>query len=187
MVRGPQIALWTAGVVVLTLIVNAPLLPILVDWTGLAEVSAVKARIRAKAVRALLRYTKAAIYDLQHDEDEMLRGEPCTCPATAANGPLCAVRLPPLDPLPTRPWLVFFEQNCEIESGIAGVDWKTIRQEVDMSEKLGHLMTGPSGKQPRKAYVRCPSAVHTSDVTQHQRVWTSPAALWSRMQYGLHC
>ena len=67
--------------VVLSLVVNAPLLPILVDWTGLAEVSAVKARIRAKAVRALLRYTKAAIYDLQHDEDEMLRGEPCNCPA----------------------------------------------------------------------------------------------------------
>ena len=46
-----------------------------------------------------------------------------------------------------------------------------------MSVKLGDLMTGPSGKQPRKAYVRSPSDVHTSDVTQHQRVWTSPAAL----------
>lgn len=58
----------------LSLLTNAPILPILVRWTGLAEVPPVKARSRAKAVRALIRYTKAAIHDLQHDEDEMLRG-----------------------------------------------------------------------------------------------------------------
>ncbi len=70
-----QIALWTAGVVTLTLLINAPLLPILIRWTGLAEVSPVKATMRARAARALVRYSKAAIHDLQHDEDEMLRGE----------------------------------------------------------------------------------------------------------------
>ena len=33
-----------------------------------------KQRIRAKAVRALVRHTRTAITELQHDEDEMLRG-----------------------------------------------------------------------------------------------------------------
>ena len=69
-----QLALWTAGIVVLTLVINAPMIPKLVEWTGLAEISPVKVRIRAKAIRALERYTQAAIHDLQHDEDEMLRG-----------------------------------------------------------------------------------------------------------------
>ena len=35
----------------------------------------VQTRMRGKAARALLRYTKTAIDDLQHDEDEMLRGQ----------------------------------------------------------------------------------------------------------------
>ena len=39
--------------------------------------------MRGKAARALLRYTKTAVQDLQHDEDEMLRGSrprPAACP-----------------------------------------------------------------------------------------------------------
>ena len=59
----------------MTLLINAPILPRLIEWTGLAEISSVKYDLRAKAVRAVLRYTKTAIHDLQHDEDEMLRGE----------------------------------------------------------------------------------------------------------------
>ncbi len=70
-----QLAQWTAGIVVLTLLINAPLMPALLRWTGLADVSPVKARMRAKAERALLRYTETAIHDLQADEDEMLRGK----------------------------------------------------------------------------------------------------------------
>jgi hypothetical protein len=42
--------------------------------TGLADVPPVKQRLRAKAARALLRYTESAIVDLQTDEEEMLRG-----------------------------------------------------------------------------------------------------------------
>ena len=34
----------------------------------------VQIRMRGKAARALLRHTKTAMQDLQHDEDEMLRG-----------------------------------------------------------------------------------------------------------------
>ena len=71
-----QITLWTAGIVVLTLLVNAPLMPVLLKWTGLAKVSPVKRRIRAKAARALQRYAVQALQELQADQDEMLRGRP---------------------------------------------------------------------------------------------------------------
>jgi hypothetical protein len=72
--RGVQLAQWTAGMVVLTLLINAPLMPSLLRWTGLAGVSPVKQRMRAKAQRVLLRYTDTAIRELQQDEDELLRG-----------------------------------------------------------------------------------------------------------------
>ena len=63
---------------ILTLLINAPLMPHLLKWTRLNEVSRVKRRMRGKAARALLRYTRTALEDLQHDEDEMLRGtSPC--------------------------------------------------------------------------------------------------------------
>ena len=75
-----QLALWTAGIVVCTLLVNAPLMPLILRWTRLNEISPVKLRMRGKAARALLRYTGTAIEDLQHDEDEMLRGELCHSP-----------------------------------------------------------------------------------------------------------
>lgn len=66
--------MWTAGIVVLTLLVNAPLIPFLLKWTGLSQVSPVKAKIRAKAARAFSRYTDNAVEELKNDEDEMLRG-----------------------------------------------------------------------------------------------------------------
>ena len=69
-----QIALWTAGFVVMTLFINAPLLPWVMRKTGLAAIASVKRRMRAKAVRALVRFTNAAIEDLKDDQDEMLRG-----------------------------------------------------------------------------------------------------------------
>lgn len=69
-----EIALWTSGFVVLTLIINAPLMPWLLKVTGVAETGGVKQRMRAKAARALVRYTQSAIEDLKGDEDEMLRG-----------------------------------------------------------------------------------------------------------------
>ena len=39
-----QLALWTAGIVVLTLLVNAPLMPYLLKWTNLNNASPVKVR-----------------------------------------------------------------------------------------------------------------------------------------------
>ena len=70
-----QMSMWTAGIVVMTLLVNAPLIPLLLKWTGLSQVSPVKAKIRAKAARAFTRYTQNAVKELKNDEDEMLRGE----------------------------------------------------------------------------------------------------------------
>ena len=70
-----QMSMWTAGIVVMTLLVNAPLIPVLLKWTGLSQVSPVKAKIRAKAARAFTRYTQNAVKELKNDEDEMLRGE----------------------------------------------------------------------------------------------------------------
>ncbi len=71
-----QLAMLTSGVVVLTLLINAPLLPSVLHWTGLARISPVKARLRAKAVRSLRRFTEHAIVDLEHDTGEMMRGAP---------------------------------------------------------------------------------------------------------------
>ena len=67
--------MWTAGIVVMTLLVNAPLIPLLLKWTGLSQVSKVKTKIRAKAARAFSRYTENAVDELKNDEDEMLRGK----------------------------------------------------------------------------------------------------------------
>lgn len=71
-----QLVLWTAGVVVLTLAVNAPIIPGLVGRLGLLDIPLVKRRMRAKAARSLLRFSGHAVHDLQADPDEMLRGEP---------------------------------------------------------------------------------------------------------------
>ncbi|KAK9835845.1 hypothetical protein WJX74_009233 [Apatococcus lobatus] len=69
-----QIALWTSGIVLLTLLFNAPFIPKLLDWTGLVQLSPIKAKMHAKAVRAFIRHTKTLIQDLQNNEDELFRG-----------------------------------------------------------------------------------------------------------------
>lgn len=66
--------LWTSGFVLLTLLINAPLLPIVLRLTGLATLGHHKVKMRGKAVRALERKTAEAIQILKDDEDEMLRG-----------------------------------------------------------------------------------------------------------------
>jgi len=66
--------MWTSGIVVCTLLINAPLLPLVLRWTGLARISPIKARLRAKAVRSLRRFTEHAVVELEHDTGEMMRG-----------------------------------------------------------------------------------------------------------------
>ena len=66
--------LWTSGIVVLTLLVNAPLIPPLLSYTNLTAVPPVKLRMRSKAARAMLRFAQNAVADLKGEQDEMLRG-----------------------------------------------------------------------------------------------------------------
>ena len=80
-----QIALWTSGFVIMTLVINAPLLPWVMEKTGISKVASVKRRMRAKAKRALVRFTDSAIEDLKDADDEMLRG---ACTTAPFNGPL---------------------------------------------------------------------------------------------------
>ncbi len=58
-----------------TLLINAPLMPWLLKKTGLLAKPSGKLFARGKAARALLRYSEAAVSDLQNNEDEMLSGE----------------------------------------------------------------------------------------------------------------
>ena len=58
----------------MTLCINAPLLPWMMEKTGLSAIASVKRRNRAKAKRALVRFTDSAVDDLKEADDEMLRG-----------------------------------------------------------------------------------------------------------------
>lgn len=68
-----EMAIWTAGFVILTLLVNAPLLTPLLGYLGLNEVSPVQQLMRRKTKQALLRYTATELKELQSSE-EMLHG-----------------------------------------------------------------------------------------------------------------
>ena len=69
-----EIVLWTALFVLCTLIVNAPLLPRVLLWTGLDAVPAPRRALRGKALAALDAHTDAAVAALRAQEDEMLAG-----------------------------------------------------------------------------------------------------------------
>lgn len=80
-----QITLWTAGIVLLTLLLNAPLIRPCLSWLGLDHVPSTQANIRGKAIQALLAYAQRAIHDLQRDDHEMLRGRPPPPPDASQN------------------------------------------------------------------------------------------------------
>jgi len=68
------IAIWTATFVFLTLLINAPLLSPIMTYLSLDRISIEKKKMRAKARRALLRFTEEAIQNLKDDDDEFLNG-----------------------------------------------------------------------------------------------------------------
>lgn len=70
-----QIVIWTAGFVLLTLLINAPLLPTLLRWTKLGEISQKQFKRRQRALEALKEHTVSAIEQLKEEEDELLSGE----------------------------------------------------------------------------------------------------------------
>ncbi|PRW32594.1 Sodium hydrogen exchanger 7 [Chlorella sorokiniana] len=69
-----DIAIWTSAFVLLTLVVNAPSVSTIMHWLRLDRISREKQAMRAKAKRALLRFTSAAIGTLRDDEEEFLQG-----------------------------------------------------------------------------------------------------------------
>lgn len=70
-----EIVFWTAGFVLLTLLVNAPLLPWVLKVTGLAAIPDKQLARRKRAVEALAEHTAAAIEELRREEDELLTGK----------------------------------------------------------------------------------------------------------------
>ncbi|KAK9819620.1 hypothetical protein WJX72_000338 [[Myrmecia] bisecta] len=68
------IILWTAGFVLLTLVINAPLLPLVLRLTGLNKEPEAKKQMWLKASRAVVFHTTKTIERLRDEPDEMLRG-----------------------------------------------------------------------------------------------------------------
>jgi hypothetical protein len=72
---GAEINLWTSSFVLLTLIINAPLIARMLNLLRLNTVSGEAVKMRNKAKRALCRFTDSAIAALKDDEDdEFLKG-----------------------------------------------------------------------------------------------------------------
>ncbi|KAL4855761.1 Sodium/hydrogen exchanger 8 [Chlorella vulgaris] len=69
-----DIAIWTASFVVLTLVINAPSISLMMRWLKLDRITPEKQAMRAKAKRALMRFTGAAIGTLREDDEEFLQG-----------------------------------------------------------------------------------------------------------------
>jgi NhaP-type Na+/H+ or K+/H+ antiporter len=67
------LAMWTAGVVVCTLLINAPMLETTLRITGLTKVSIITLQSRNRARKQFLRFTKNCIEELRKDEDELLQ------------------------------------------------------------------------------------------------------------------
>ena len=71
-----SLALWTTGVVLCTLLINAPALGFVLRVTGLTKVSFLTLQSRDKARQQFLKFTNDCIHELQADEDELLQVSP---------------------------------------------------------------------------------------------------------------
>ena len=67
--------LWSSAFVLLTLLINAPLIGPVMRWTGLSAVTAEKMRGRRAALAALRQFTRSVVEELKHDKGEFLQGE----------------------------------------------------------------------------------------------------------------
>ena len=68
-----SLALWTAGVVICTLTINAPSLQFVLRVTGLTKVSVLTLQARDRARRAFLKFTADAVARLRRDEDDLFK------------------------------------------------------------------------------------------------------------------
>ncbi|KAI8472713.1 MAG: Sodium/hydrogen exchanger family-domain-containing protein [Monoraphidium minutum] len=69
-----ELVFWTAGFVLLTLVINAPLLPWVLRVTGLGAIPEKQLARRRRAVAALAEHSAAAMLQLKGEEEEMLTG-----------------------------------------------------------------------------------------------------------------
>lgn len=69
-----EVVMYTAVFVLLTLLIQAPMLPHILSWTKLDTIPLEHQIMRRKAVGLLLGGTHAAIESLQGDEEELMRG-----------------------------------------------------------------------------------------------------------------
>ncbi|KAI8463489.1 MAG: Sodium/hydrogen exchanger family-domain-containing protein [Monoraphidium minutum] len=69
-----SMVLWTAGIVLVSLVVNGPLLVPLMTALRLNKSTPAKRHMHKRARAAVDAYTRQALLDLQRDDDEMLRG-----------------------------------------------------------------------------------------------------------------
>ncbi|KAL4855765.1 Sodium/hydrogen exchanger 7 [Chlorella vulgaris] len=69
-----DISVWTASFVLLTLVINAPSIGLMLRWLKLDRITPEKQAMRAKAKRALMRFTGAAIGSLREDDEQFLQG-----------------------------------------------------------------------------------------------------------------
>lgn len=74
-----QMIFWTAGFVLLTLMVQAPMLPTVLRWVGLAKLPPGEVKRRRELVAALAEHTDEVLQELRQDE-EMLSGGGPACP-----------------------------------------------------------------------------------------------------------
>ena len=69
-----DISLWSSAFVVLTLIINGPLIAPILKLLKLDTISVEKLKMRSRAKRALCRYTEQQLTVLRDDDDEFLQG-----------------------------------------------------------------------------------------------------------------
>jgi hypothetical protein len=85
-----SLAMWTAGVVLCTLFINAPALGFILRVTGLTKVSLLTLQSRDKARQQFLKFTHDCFHELQSDEDELL--QVCAPPRVLSGAEDCCVQ-----------------------------------------------------------------------------------------------
>ena len=132
--QNADITLWSSALVLLTLLINAPLIGPVMRWTGLSAVTAEKLRGRRAALAALRAHTHEVVEELKHDKGEFLQGERgCSGRSTYSAG------------MPHLPGGVGSLAGCQLaahshspppSSSRPGADWHAVEEFADHSEKL---------------------------------------------------
>ncbi|CAD7700965.1 unnamed protein product [Ostreobium quekettii] len=69
-----EMSLWTSGFVLMTIVINGPMIPYLLSCLRLNTPTVIQRQIKVRAERALTNYTESFIKAIRGNKDEMLRG-----------------------------------------------------------------------------------------------------------------